>query len=86
MANQNAAILWIIRTLACLAALSVTTVCVLAYRGTQIPPELNTLTGGLVGALSSMLVNTKSSDRPAPVEIKQPEGDPVPVKETPTKP
>lgn len=40
----------------------VATVCVLAFRGVQIPPELNTLTGGLVGSLASMLVKTSPTE------------------------
>lgn len=55
----------ITKTLACLAVIAVGTVCVLAYQIKDIPPELNTLTAGLVGALTAMLVNTKPQSTPA---------------------
>ena len=92
MPTNKAAIDWITRTLAVMGFVCVTTVCILAYRGTQIPPELNTLTGGLVGSLASMLVKTSPTespksegggDTPTEVEIVQPAGQPVPVVETP---
>lgn len=49
-------------SIAGLAAICVITVCVLSYFAIQIPPELNTLTGGLVGALSAMLVKTSPTE------------------------
>jgi hypothetical protein len=71
----------IIRTLAGLAIICVLAECVLSYLGKQIPPELNTLTGGLVGSLTAMLVKTSptqtstaSADPPKQTgEIKVPE-------------
>lgn len=77
----------IIATLAGCAALCVFAVCLLSYLGIQIPPELNTLTGGLVGALTAMLVKTSPSettkqpptDTPAPVEVVNTPNEPVPT-------
>ena len=95
MPTNQAAIDWITRTLAVMGFVCVTTVCILSYCGTQIPPELNTLTGGLVGSLASMLVKTTptdapkpagGSDTPAEVSIVQPDNQPVPVTETPKQP
>lgn len=90
MPTNKQAIDWITRTLAFLGACCVVTVCVLAYRGQEIPPELNTLTGGLVGSLASMLVKTTPTeaikpvgDLPAKVSIQQQDNQPVPVIETP---
>ena len=40
----------------------VITVCLLAYCGIMIPPELNTLTGTLCGALTGMLVKTTPTE------------------------
>lgn len=62
MPSNKAAIDWITRTLATMGAFCVVTVCILAIRGIQIPPELNTLTGGLVGSLASMLVKTSPTE------------------------
>ena len=81
----------IIRTLAFLAGVCVIAVAILAYFQKQIPPELNTLTGGLVGSLTAMLVKTapttSSPSIPEPVkpiktEIVQSPDNPVPVQET----
>lgn len=86
MPTNKAAIDWITRTLAFLGACCVITVCILSYRGTQIPPELNTLTGGLVGSLASMLVKTTPTETPskppAEVTVDQPPDQPIPVKPT----
>lgn len=62
MPTNKQAIDWITRTLALLAVFCVGTVCYLAAMGLQVPPELNTLTGGLVGSLASMLVKTTPTD------------------------
>lgn len=74
----------IIRTLAVLAFLCVSAVCVLSYFQLKIPPELNTLTAGLVGSLGAMLVKTAPTPsstltEPIPTKIEQPSGQPVPV-------
>lgn len=37
---------------------AVVTICVLSRYGVDIPPELNTLAGGLVGSLGAMLTKT----------------------------
>lgn len=71
--NNQGAISWITRTLAFLGACCVVTVCILSYRGIQIPPELNTLTGGLVGSLASMLVKTTPTESP---KHPGPDGEP----------
>jgi hypothetical protein len=92
--NQSA-ITIITMTIAVMAASCVGSVCFLAYRGIQIPPELNTLTGGLVGALTAMLVKTSptesvrqtaplpvpSGGSPTPVVVTNEPTDPVPTTE-----
>lgn len=81
-------------TIALMALLCVGTVCLLSYLGVQVPPELNTLTGGLVGALTAMLVKTSPTETmkqppsptptdPAPVKVVNPPSDPVHTEETP---
>lgn len=62
MPTNKQAIDWITRTIAVLAFACVVTICVMSYLGKQIPPELNTLTGGLVGSLGSMLVKTTPTE------------------------
>ncbi len=76
--NQTA-ITIITGTIALMAASCVGSVCFLAYRGIQIPPELNTLTGGLVGALTAMLVKTSPTE-----SVRQTAQLPVPSATTPT--
>lgn len=56
--NNRPVISIVVVTLSMLALLTVSTTCLLAYLGIEVPPELSTLTGGLVGALSAMLVKT----------------------------
>jgi hypothetical protein len=63
----------IIRTLAGLAIICVLAECVLSYLGKQIPPELNTLTGGLVGSLTAMLVKTS----PTQASVTPPDNKPT---------
>ncbi len=72
-----------------MALTCVFSVCVLAFYHVEIPPELNTLTGGLVGALTAMLVKTSPTetvkpapDSPTPVTVVNPPSDPVPTEET----
>lgn len=50
-----------------MAFVCVASICVLSFYKIQIPPELNTLAGGLVGACSAMLVKT-SATTPEPVK------------------
>ncbi len=84
-------------TAAFLAAMCVWTICWLAYKGIQIPPELNTLTGTLCGYLTGTLTKTTptettrqpppalstSFDNPAPVKVISTEKDPVHTEEAP---
>jgi hypothetical protein len=82
----------IVRTLAALAFTCVIVECVLSYFQLKIPPELNTLTGGLVGSMTAMLVKTAptsnttpeptptpSTETPTPVKVVNPKTDPVPT-------
>jgi hypothetical protein len=68
----------IIRTLAILAVICVISECILSYLQLKIAPELNTLTGGLVGSLTAMLVKT------APTTATP--AEPIPVVEVKPKP
>ena len=87
--NQTA-ITVITSAIAIMAVSCVGSVCVLAFYGVLIPPELNTLAGGLVGALTAMLVKTSPTettkpsppDSPTPVQVVNPPNDPVPTTET----
>jgi hypothetical protein len=64
----------IVRTLASLAIICVLAECALGYTGKQIPPELNTLAGGLVAALTAMLVKTSPTPSTPPSgTVKVPE-------------
>lgn len=96
MPTNTTVISVITSTIAVMAFLCVLAICILAYLGQKIPPELNTLAGGLVGSLGSMLVKTSPtetiktppnsplpSNGTTPVTIEQPEGNPVPVTEQP---
>jgi hypothetical protein len=65
----------IIRTVAVLAFACVVSECVLSYLGTQIPPELNTLTGGLVASLTAMLVKTSPTSSTPPADQSKPIGE-----------
>ncbi len=90
MTNNQTAITMITGTIAIMALCCVVTICVLSYLGVKVPPELNTLTGGLCGALTAMLVKTTPTetaktptlDAPAPVTVMNPASDPVPTTET----
>ena len=91
MPTNKTVITVITSTLAGLAAICVGTVCFLSYKAIEIPPELNTLTAGLVGALTAMLVKTSpteaskaslpSSDSPTEVKVMSTPKDPVHVEE-----
>ena len=93
MPTNKSAITVITTTIAILAVSCVGTICFLAIKGIEVPPELNTLTGGLVGALTAMLVKTSptettkqpdsppSNGAPTPVEVVNKPTDPVPTKE-----
>ncbi len=88
--SNQSAITIITFTIALMAASCVASICFLAYRAIQIPPELNTLAGGLVGALTAMLVKTSPTetvkaptpDAPAPVQVMNTPAAPVPTEET----
>lgn len=62
----------IVCAIAILAVICVVTVCVLSYLQIKVPPELNTLTGGLVGYLAAMLVKTSPTET-----LKSPPAAPV---------
>ena len=91
MTTNQTAITVITSTIAVMAFSCVATVCYLSYRGILVPPELNTLTGGLVGALTAMLVKTsptetqKQPEQPAlqngvtPVQVVNQPANPVPT-------
>lgn len=86
MPTNRSAIDWITRTLAVLGFICVITVCVLAAMGKQIPPELNTLTGSLVGSLASMLVKTTPTEdksKVQDVQVVNEKKDPVPTEPQP---
>jgi small neutral amino acid transporter SnatA (MarC family) len=82
--NQTA-ITVITSTIAIMAISCVISICCLAFFGIPIPPELNTLAGGLVGALTAMLVKTSPTETikssPAEVQVVNPPTDPVPTVE-----
>ncbi len=85
----------IVCSIAILAVICVGTICVLSYLEIKVPPELNTITGGLVGYLASMLTKTtptETTKQPLPpsppptngvtdVKVVNPPTDPVPTKE-----
>lgn len=88
MPTNQGAIDWITRTIAVLGFICVFTVCLLAFLGKQIPPELNTLTGGLVGSLASMLVKTTATEdktKVQDVQVVNERKDPVPTEPQPDK-
>ena len=82
--NQTA-ITVITSTIAIMALTCVFSICVLAFYSVTIPPELNTLTGGLVGALTAMLVKTTPTEAaktdPTPVQVMNEPSEPVPTEE-----
>lgn len=70
--------------------MGVTSICLSlflhVYADAAILTALITLTSGLIGSLTSLLVNTRTqSQEPPKVEIAQPPDKPVPVAETDTK-
>jgi len=71
MPTNRISITVIISTLAFCAGLCVFSVCLLAYYQLQIPPELNTLTGGLVGALTAMLVKTSPTETTKEIKVSE---------------
>ncbi len=84
----------IVCSIAILAVICVGTICVLSYLEIKVPPELNTITGGLVGYLASMLTKTtptETTKQPlptaptpngvTPVQVVNQPTDPVPTKE-----
>jgi hypothetical protein len=76
-------------TLAFMALVAVVTICICACYGIKIPPELNTLAGGLVGSLGAMLVKTAPTETtkavlpngtaPTAVQVVNKPADPVPT-------
>ncbi len=77
--NQHI-ILTVTISLVVMAISSVLTICFLSYKGIQIPPELNTLAGGLVGAVTAMLVRTSpTSTEPQKSEIVNSKSNPIPT-------
>lgn len=77
--DNKSTITTVTSTLCVLAFLAVAAVCVLAYLQCQIPPELNTLAGGLVGALTAMLVKTSPTAAVPETKIVNPPDDPAHV-------
>jgi hypothetical protein len=68
-------------TVAFLAAICVWTICWLAYKGIQIPPELNTLTGTLCGYLTGALTKTTPTEtQRQPIPLSPSVDNPIPVK------
>jgi hypothetical protein len=68
-------------TVAFLAAICVWTICWLAYKGIQIPPELNTLTGTLCCYLTGALTKTTPTETTRqPVLIPPTTDNPLPVR------
>lgn len=83
MPTNKTVITIIIATLAGCAGLCVFSICFLSYRAIQIPPELNTLAGGLVGALTAMLVKTSPSETTKQVTV---ETKPIVIDAQPVEP
>jgi hypothetical protein len=90
MPTNSTVITVITSTIAAMCLGCVATVCALSYWAIQIPPELNTLTGGLVGAVTAMLVKTSPTEtqpqtpKPnpsvtTPVEVVNKPSEPVPT-------
>ena len=78
MESNHSIIRSIIWTLCLLAVIAVTTVCVMSFKGLTIPPELNTIAGGLIGTIGGMLVKTTpTSSAPTQTKIVNSEKDPV---------
>jgi len=92
-ATNKAVITVITSTIAVLASAAVITICLMSFYSIQIPPELNTLAGGLVGSLAGMLVKTSPTETqvapphppqpppgaPAQVEVVNTPVNPVPT-------
>ena len=90
----------IVCTIVFLAGCCVLTNCYLAYLGKEAPQAFTLLTGGLVGAVTSMLVKTTPTettkqplptaptppptDEPIAVTVENKPGDPVPTTEIKT--
>ncbi len=90
MPTNKTAIALITTTICVLAFTGVSTICVLAYLGIEIPPELNTLAGGLVGSVGTLLAKTSPTETtsakgngPTDVNVINPESDPANVAEVP---
>ncbi len=90
MPTNKTAIALITTTICVLAFIGVSTICVLAYMGIEIPPELNTLAGGLVGSVGTLLAKTSptettSANGPTDVNVVNPVSDPANVAIEPNK-
>lgn len=58
MESNQGTINWVTRTLCILAFILGSAICLLAYFKIEIPSELNTLAGIVIGGLLSMLTKT----------------------------
>jgi hypothetical protein len=83
MPTNSTVITVITSTIAAMCLGCVATVCALSYWAIQIPPELNTLTGGLVGAVTAMLVKTSPTETQS--QPPQPPSTPKPGVTTPVE-
>lgn len=88
-------IYWIVGAIIIMAAACVGTNCYMALNGKEAPQAFTLLTGGLVGAVTSMLVKTTPTETvkstpptpppngaPAEVVVTNKPDDPVPTTET----
>lgn len=66
--TNKAIIVTVTTTLCALAAACVAAVCYISFTGGKVPPELNTLTATLVGAIAAMLTKTAPSEQTPAVE------------------
>lgn len=79
--SNHSVILIVASTIAFLTIIAVSTVCILSYLEITIPPELNTLAGGLVGAISAMLVKTVATPSiPIETKVTNLPSEPIPTK------
>jgi hypothetical protein len=97
MQTNSKVIAIVISALAVMAVMCVSTICVLSYLSIEVGPELNTLAGGLVGALTAMLVKTSPTESvrqitptgvlsgSTPVTVVNEETNPVPTTTEETK-
>lgn len=67
----------VVGTMCAALLLALATVCWLAATGSDVPPQLETIVGGLLVGVPALLAKTYS-DR-EPVEVTAPPGEPLPV-------